>query len=276
MPQLDFTVWSVSVIFTVVSIFVGITAYHADGEADWELGKLQLHSFKSGALILSPLDQFGDSVFWVFGTLLIATLIVENLLDGFVGRDSLTGDEIFSEVMDTVGRGPANIDLDTDPNGATFVGIAAANVAGLLPYVETSTASVAATFTAAFSMFAGINIIAFAVKKIPLVSHALPAGIPLVIGPFLIAIEIVSYLARGLSLGIRLFATMTAGHAPLKILASFTWSFTKTLGLNVIIFVPWLAVGAVTGLETVIAVLQAYVFATLSSIYLDDVMSASH
>jgi len=152
----------------------------------------------------------------------VATLIVENVLDGMLGRNSLTGDEILSGLLDTVGRGPANVDLDTDPNGATFVGIAAANLAGLLPYVETRTASVAATFTASFSMFLGINIISFAIKKIPLSSHALPAGIPLVIGPFLIVIEIVSYLARALSLGIRLFANMTAGHALLKILARFT------------------------------------------------------
>jgi len=239
MPQLDFTVWSVSVLFTAFAIFLGITAYHLDGEADWELGKAQVHSFKVAGLFLSPLDQFGDSIFWVFGTLLVSTLIIENVLDGLAGRNSLTGDEVVSEIRDTVGKGPANIDLDTDPNAATFVGIAAANVAGLLPYVETSTASVAATFTAAFSMFVGINLIAFSVKKIPLSSHALPAGIPLAIGPFRIAIEIVSYAARGLSLGIRLFANMTAGHALLKIRASFTWSFTKVLGLSLIIFVPW-------------------------------------
>jgi len=276
MPQLDFTVWSVSVIFTVLAIFLGISAYQLDSESDWEIGKAQVFSFKSGALFLSPLDQFGDSMFWVLGTLLVSTLIIENVLDGLLGRNSLTGDEVVSEIRDTVGRGPANVDLDTDPNAATFVGIAAANVAGLRPYVETSTASVAATFTAAFSMFVGINLIAFAIKKIPLSSHALPAGIPLAIGPFLILIEIVSYAARGLSLGIRLFANMTAGHALLKILASFTWSFTRVLGLSLIIFVPWAAVAVVTGLEIVIALLQAYVFATLSAIYLDDVLSASH
>jgi ATP synthase subunit 6 len=276
MPQLDFTVWSVSVIFTVGAIFLGLTAYQLDGESDWELGKTQVHSFKYVALIMSPLDQFGDSLFWVFGTLLVSTLIIENVLDGLIGRNSLTGDEVFSEILDTVGRGPANIDLDTDPNASTFVGIAAANVAGLLPYVETSTASVAATFTAAFSMFIGINLIAFTIKKINLTSHALPAGIPLAIGPFLILIEIVSYAARGLSLGIRLFANMTAGHALLKILASFTWSFTRVFGLSLIIFVPWAAVAVVTGLEIVIALLQAYIFATLSAIYLDDVVSSSH
>lgn len=276
MPQLDFTVWSLSVIFTAAAIFLGITAYHLDSESEWELGKAQVHSFKVGGLFLSPLDQFGDSLFWIFGTLLVSTLIIENCLDGLAGRNSLTGDEVLSDILDTVGRGPANIDLDTDPNAATFVGIAAANVAGLLPYVETSTASVAATFTAAFSMFVGINLIAFATKKIPLSSHALPAGIPLAIGPFRIAIEIVSYAARGRSLGIRLFANMTAGHALRKILASFTWSFTQVLGLSLIIFVPWAAVAVVTGLEIVIALLQAYVFATLSAIYLDDVMSASH
>jgi ATP synthase subunit 6 len=276
MPQLDFTVWSVSVLFTIAAIFIGISAYHLDSENDFELGYLQIKSFKFGLVILSPLDQFGDSLFWVFGTLLLSTLVIENVFDGLFGRNSLTGDEIFSEILDTVGRGPANIDLDTDPNASTFVGIAAANVAGLLPYVETSTASVAATFTAAFSMFAGINIIAFAIKKVPLSSHALPSGIPLAIGPFLIIIEIVSYMARGLSLGIRLFANMTAGHALLKILASFTWSFTRVLGLSLIIFVPWAAVAVVTGLEIVIALLQAYVFATLSAIYLDDVLSSSH
>jgi len=154
--------------------------------------------------------------------LLIATIVIETFFDGLAGRNSITADEVVSDIFDVVGRGPANVDLDTDPNGATFAGIAAANVVGLLPYLETSTASVAATFTAAFSMFVGINIIAFAIKKIPLTSHAMPAGVPLVIGPFLIGIEIVSYLARGLSLGIRLFANMTAGHALMKILASFT------------------------------------------------------
>lgn len=277
MPQLDFTVWSLSVIFTAVAIFVGVSAYHLDSEFDWELGMLQTNSFKGvGLFVASPLDQFGDSLFWGIGTLLIATLVIETFLDGIVGRNSLTADEVVSDALDTVGRGPANIDLETDPNGATFVGIAAANVAGLMPYLETSTASVAATFTAAFAMFVGLNLIAFAIKKIPLTSHAMPAGIPLVIGPFLIAIEIVSYAARGLSLGIRLFANMTAGHALLKILASFTWSFTKVAGLSLIIFIPWAAVATVTGLEIVIALLQAYVFATLSAIYLDDVLSASH
>lgn len=184
---------------------------------------MQVKSYTKGlALFLSPLDQFGDSVVWAFGSLLIVTLIVETSLDGLIGRTSITGDIVLAEGLDLAGRGPANIDLETDPNGATFVGVAAANVVGLLPYLETSTASVAAAFTAAFSMFVGLNLIAFAVKKIPLTSHAMPAGIPLVIAPFLIAIEIVSYAARGLSLGIRLFANMTAGHALLKILASFT------------------------------------------------------
>jgi len=157
----------------------------------------------------------------VFNTLFILTFLVENLLDGFVSQTSLTGRELVSDTLDTIGKGPANIDIDIDPNSATFVGIAAANIIGLFPYIETSTASVIAAFTAAFSMFIGVNLIAFAIKKLPLISHTLPTGIPLIIGPFLIIIEIVSYLARGLSLGIRLFANMTAGHALLKILISF-------------------------------------------------------
>jgi hypothetical protein len=62
MPQLDFTVWSAGVILTSLAIFVGITSYHLDSESDFELGNLQVHSYKSIAIVLSPLDQFGDSV----------------------------------------------------------------------------------------------------------------------------------------------------------------------------------------------------------------------
>jgi len=64
MPQLDFTVWSLNVIFTAVAIFVGITAYHLDSENDWEMGVLETKSVKGfGLLMASPLDQFGDSLF---------------------------------------------------------------------------------------------------------------------------------------------------------------------------------------------------------------------
>jgi hypothetical protein len=63
-PQLDFTVWGLSVVFTALAIFVGVSAYHLDSESDWELGMMQTNSFKGvGLFTVSPLDQFGDSLF---------------------------------------------------------------------------------------------------------------------------------------------------------------------------------------------------------------------
>jgi ATP synthase subunit 6 len=93
---------------------------------------------------------------------------------------------------------------------------------GLLPYQSTATSYIAVTFTLSLGMFISINIIGAAVNGPKIFGHAMPNGVPVVIAPFLTLIELVSYIARGFSLGIRLFANMLAGHALLKILASFS------------------------------------------------------
>lgn len=96
------------------------------------------------------------------------------------------------------------------------------NLIGLLPYQSTATSYIAVTFTLSFGMFIAINIIGAVVNGPKLLGHFFPRGVPVLIGPFLVLIELVSYIARGFSLGIRLFANMLAGHALLKILASFS------------------------------------------------------
>jgi F0F1-type ATP synthase membrane subunit a len=99
----------------------------------------------------------------------------------------------------------------------------------------------------------------------------LPNGAPFLLAPFLIAVEIISYVARLFSLAIRLFANIMSGHTLLKILAGFGWVLivytTSLLGI-----VPVLVVFVITGLEIVIAFLQAYVFTVLSSIYINEAL----
>jgi ATP synthase subunit 6 len=102
----------------------------------------------------------------------------------------------------------------------------------------------------------------------------LPEGIPLVISIILIAIEFISYFSKVLSLSIRLFANMMSGHTLLKILIAFAWTIIW-LGFSFSVFgvIPIFIVFLVTGLEFVIAFLQAYVYVVLVSIYLNDLIN---
>jgi len=96
----------------------------------------------------------------------------------------------------------------------------------------------------------------------------IPAGVPLLLIPFLFFIEVISYLSRGFSLSVRLFANIMSGHSLLNILSSFAIKlFNKHVLLGLI---PFIIVLAVTGLEIGIAILQAYVFVVLFSLYLND------
>jgi F-type H+-transporting ATPase subunit a len=102
----------------------------------------------------------------------------------------------------------------------------------------------------------------------------LPSGAPFAIAPFLIFIEAVSYIARVLSLSIRLFANMMSGHALLKILIGFSWTLLTSGSLLIALSLfPWLIVTVVMFLELLIAFLQAYVFAILVTIYINDILT---
>mmetsp|Transcript_55537 Transcript_55537/g.176353 ORF Transcript_55537/g.176353 Transcript_55537/m.176353 type:complete len:114 (-) Transcript_55537:52-393(-) len=99
----------------------------------------------------------------------------------------------------------------------------------------------------------------------------LPAGAPLALAPLLVILEIISYSFRALSLGVRLFANMMAGHTLVKILAGFSWTMLSVGGiLAVASTIPFLIVFALTFLEIGVACLQAYVFTILVCIYLND------
>ena len=102
-------------------------------------------------------------------------------------------------------------------------------------------------------------------------SFFLPPGAPLALAPLLVVLEVVSYSFRAVSLGVRLFANMMAGHTLVKILSGFAWTMLGVGGaLGVASIIPFGVVFALTGLEIGVAFLQAYVFTILTCIYLND------
>lgn len=147
------------------------------------------------------------------------------------------------------------------------------NLVGMVPYSFTVTSHIIFTFSLALSIFLGINIIGIRTHGFKFFSLFLPKGVPLIIVPLLITIEIISYLIKVFTLSIRLFANMTSGHALLKIIAGFAWTMLSAGGfLALFHLVPLFVLLILIGLELGIAVLQAYVFTLLTCIYLNDVL----
>lgn len=147
-----------------------------------------------------------------------------------------------------------------------FMFILAGNLLGMIPYSFTFTSHIIVTITMAMVVFIGTTLIGFIKHGFGFLKFFLPHGTPMYLAPLLVPIEVLSYLTRPISLALRLFANMTAGHTLLKVFGGFV------AGLGIIGVVPLLAVIAITGLEFLIAFLQAYVFAILSCIYLNDAL----
>lgn len=156
----------------------------------------------------------------------------------------------------------------------TFLFIAMSNLIGMIPYCFTVTSHILITFGFGLATFIGINIVAFKEHGLHFFSFFVPKEAPAALIPFLILIEVISYVFRVLSLSIRLFANMMAGHTLLKILAGFGWTMLSAGGIFYILHLfPVLVVFLLTGLELGIAVLQAYVWTVLICIYLNDAIN---
>lgn len=154
---------------------------------------------------------------------------------------------------------------------AVFTFILFTNLIGMVPYSFTPTSHLIVTFSMSVSLFLGITILGFQTHGLHFFSFLLPKGAPLILAPLLVVLELVSYCFRGISLGVRLFANMMAGHTLVKILSGFAWTMLSAGGLlTVASSIPFLVVFALTGLELAVAFLQAYVFTILTCIYFHD------
>ena len=152
-----------------------------------------------------------------------------------------------------------------------FMFVLFCNMLGMLPYSFTVTSHIIVTFALAAVIFVGVTIIGFVNHGAGYLKLFIPSGVPLFLLPLIVVIEIISYLSRPVSLSVRLFANMMAGHTMLKVFGGFVISLGILGGLLPLSFIV-----ALTGLEILIAFLQAYVFAILTCIYLNDALNLKH
>ena len=152
-----------------------------------------------------------------------------------------------------------------------FMFVLFCNMIGMLPYSFTVTSHIIVTFVLAAIVFIGVTILGFVKHGLKYLELFVPKGVPAILLPLIIVIEIISYLSRPVSLSVRLFANMMAGHTMLKVFGGFVISLGLLGG--------WLPLSfsvALTGLEILVAFLQAYVFAILTCIYLNDALNLHH
>ena len=152
-----------------------------------------------------------------------------------------------------------------------FMFVLFCNMFGMIPYTFTVTSHIIVTFVLAAFIFIGVTIIGFMKHGLGYLKLFVPSGVPAVLLPLIVVIEIISYLSRPISLSVRLFANMMAGHTMMKVFGGFVISLGIVGG--------WLPLSfsvALTGLEILVAFLQAYVFAILTCIYLNDALNLHH
>jgi F-type H+-transporting ATPase subunit a len=159
-----------------------------------------------------------------------------------------------------------------------FMFILVSNVIGIIPYTFTVSSHIIVTAAFALLVFFTVLVYGFYKNGLKFFKIFVPPGIPIYILPLVVVIEVISFLSRPLSHSVRLFANMLAGHITLKVFAGFVVLLGSSLGA-----IGWLGgmlplamTVALTALELLVAFLQAYVFAILTCIYLNDALHAGH
>ena len=155
-----------------------------------------------------------------------------------------------------------------------FFFISSMNLIGLIPYSYTVTSHFIVTFSISFFIFIGMNIICVKTHKLEFFSLFLPSGTSVFLAFLLVPVELISYIFKPLSLAIRLFCNMMAGHTLLKVFAGFAWSLSGATGVLFLMhYVPLLILIPLFGLELGVALIQAFVFSLLTCIYLNDALN---
>jgi len=175
---------------------------------------------------------------------------------------------VFNILYDTVGKlGVKYFPLIF----SLFMFILTCNLLGMIPYSFTVTSHIIVTFGLGFSIFLGVTILGFQEHGLSYFSLLVPSGAPKAMIPALVIIETVGYIVKPISLSVRLFANMMAGHTLLKIIAGFGWSIFSFGGIFYVLgFIPMVILVLLIGLEFAVAGIQAYVFTLLVSTYIKD------
>ena len=155
-----------------------------------------------------------------------------------------------------------------------FFFILLCNLIGMIPYSFTITSHLIITFTLSLTIYLGFNLIGIKKHKLNFLNLLLPSGASIALVPILVPIELVSYIFRVISLPVRLFANMMAGHTLLKVIAGFAWTMLNVNSLIFIAhFIPLIIIVLLVGLEIAVALIQAYVFTILTCMYINDALN---
>jgi len=158
-----------------------------------------------------------------------------------------------------------------------FMFVLFANLLGMIPYSFTVTSHIIVTFTMAIVIFVGVTVIGFAKNGVGFLKFFAPSGVPLLVMPLLVPIEIISYFVRPISLSVRLFANMMAGHTMLKVFGGFVPQLIGVGFFGVVgAAIPFAFMVVFTGFEIGVAIIQAYIFTILSCLYLNDALHPHH
>jgi F-type H+-transporting ATPase subunit a len=292
MPQITFPFYYVAdlsivfALFGALLVYTGVYALPASVRAD--AARVALGA---AALVLSPLEQFrGAPVLGVeaFGTHLalttlgLWTLLAAGLYAGIYALQSstLVGDRATQAVKAVTGSvyglasesGKSSALVPLLPFFVTlFLFLLLVNLVANVPYGFSASASLVVALGLSLSVWFYCTALGLSAKGLHFFAHFVPAGTPLALVPLLVLIETISYTARALSLGVRLFANMLAGHTLLAILSGFLGKLlVSSLLVGLVCLLPFGIFVALVGLEVAVSFIQAYVFLVLTYSYLAE------
>jgi len=236
-------------------------------------------------ILIDPLEQFDadldfdfEFIDWFFPT----PMILQVLASAITGVTYIYFDEIdifeedfddfSSDVIGDTVEDEWELDLVDDFIGANFSSMLLLNLLGMFPFAGGANSSIIAIFGSSLFFILSINIYGVLQHGFKFFSIFLPHGTPILMAPFIVVIEMISYFARVFSLSIRLFANLMSGHTLLKILLSFAFGLLILSPIfSVVAIFPIVLILIIFCLETLIGLLQAYVYSLLLGIYVSDV-----
>lgn len=233
-----------------------------------------------------PITAFGvdvsitnSTVFMAIAvTAVIALMVYGTRAKAIVpGRVQAAAEVLYEFVADTVRSSAGREGMKFMPLVfSLFMFVLFANVIGIIPYTFTTTSHIIVTFALALLVFLVVLVYGFSRHGLRFLGLFVPGGVPGYVLPLVVLIEVISFLSRPISLSVRLFANMLAGHITLKVFAGFVGSLLAAGAWGLLSPLPLAMTIALTALELLVAVLQAYVFTILTCIYLNDALHPGH
>lgn len=239
-----------------------------------------IHQFALSDIV--PLGDFSftnSSLFMVLTTGLIGTyLILSTQKRAMVpNRVQLVSEMLYEFVANMVSSSAGKSGMKFFPFVfSLFMFVLVANLFGMIPFFFTVTSHIIVTFALALMVFLVVVIYGFWKNGLGFLKLFVPSGVPIYILPLVAVIEVISFLSRPISLSVRLFANILAGHITLKVFAGFIVSMGGLGWFALLTPLPLILTIGITALEFLVAVLQAYVFALLTSMYINDAIHPGH